>query len=76
MVGRVYWVEGFHVGNGEPQFDFSSRVLFGSRVQCENGFARHELISARRFELKLETEHVAVEVHGFTHVSHELDPRI
>jgi len=42
-------------------------------VQRENGFARHELTPARRSELKLETEHVALEVHGFTHVSHELD---
>ena len=43
-------VEGLHVGNGEPQFDLSSRVLFGSRVQREGGFARHELAPARRLE--------------------------
>jgi hypothetical protein len=36
-------VENLHVGDGEPQFDLSSRVLVGSRVQREGGFARRGL---------------------------------
>src|SRR5262249_49123515 len=66
-------VESLHVGNREPQFDLSSRVLFGSRVQRESGFARHELAPTRRLELHLETENVTVELHSFVHVSDELD---
>src|SRR5580692_2123950 len=72
-LGAHVAVESLHVGNSEPQFDLSSRVLFGSRVQRESGFARHELAPARRLELDLETEHVAVELHSFVHVSNELD---
>src|SRR5271167_2091577 len=66
-------VESLHVGDSEPQFDLSSRVLFGSRVQRESGIARHELTPARRFELKLETEHITVEIHCLVHVGDELD---
>src|SRR5580693_8406562 len=66
-------VESFYVGDSEPQFDLSSRVLVGSRVQRESGFARHELAPTRRFELKLETEHITVELHRFVHLGDELD---
>ena len=72
-LGAQVPVERFDVCNCETQFDFSCWVLVGSRVQRESGFARHELAPSRRLELDLETEHVTVELHGFVHVSHELD---
>jgi len=66
-------VEGLHVGDSEPEFDLSRRVLVGSRVQGESGFARREFTPAGRFEPKLETECVTVELYRFVHVRHELD---
>ena len=66
-------VESLYVGDGEPQFDLSSRILLGSRVQRESSLAGHELTLAERFELKLETEHIAVELHRLVHVGDELD---
>lgn len=66
-------VEGLHVGDSEPEFDLSRRVLVGSRVQGESGFARREFTPAWRFEPKLETECVTVELYRFVHVGHELD---
>jgi hypothetical protein len=57
-------VENLDIGDGETQFHFSCWVLVGSRVQRESGFARHELAPARRFELKLETQNIAVELNG------------
>jgi hypothetical protein len=66
-------LESLHVGDSEPQFYLSGRVLFRSRVQRESGFACHELAPAGRLELDLETERVAVELHGFVHIGYELD---
>jgi hypothetical protein len=66
-------VESLDIGNGETQLDFSRWVFVGSRVQRESGFSRYELAPARRLELEFETEHITIELHGFAHVSHELD---
>src|SRR5580704_13363577 len=66
-------VEGLHVCDSEPEFDVSRRVLVGSRVQGESGFARREFTPAGRFEPKLETECITVELYRFVHVRHELD---
>ena len=68
-----FQVEGLHVGDREPEFDLSRRVLVGSRVQSKSGFARREFTPARRFEPELETECVTVERNRFVHVGHELD---
>ena len=40
-------VKSLDIGDCEPQFDLSSRALFGSRVQRESGFARHEFTPTR-----------------------------
>ena len=61
------------VGDSEPKFDLSGRVLVGSRVQGESGFARREFTPAGRFEPKLKTECVTVELYRFVHVGHELN---
>jgi hypothetical protein len=44
-------VEGLHVSDSEPEFDLSRRVLVGSRMQGESGFARREFTPAGRFAL-------------------------
>jgi hypothetical protein len=49
-------VERLYIGDGEPQFDLSSRILLGIRVQRKSGLAGHELTPAGRFEFELETE--------------------
>src|SRR5215469_13437800 len=66
-------IKGLDVGDGKPEFDLSRRVLIGSRVQGEGGFARREFAPAGRFEPERETECVTVELYRFVHVSHELD---
>jgi hypothetical protein len=66
-------VEALHVGDSEPEFDFSRRILVGSRVQGESGFTRREFTLAGRFKPKLETECVTVELYRFVHVRDELD---
>src|ERR1700739_574549 len=41
-------VEGLHVGDSEPEFDLSRRVLVGSRMQGESGVPRREFTPGHR----------------------------
>ena len=56
ILGANLPVGSLDIGDGEAQFDPAGWTLLRSRVQCERGFARHELAPARRLELQLETD--------------------
>src|SRR5215831_18032387 len=66
-------VKSLDIGDSEAQFQFSCWVLLGSRVQRESCLSCHELAPTRRLELYLQTKHIAMELHGFVHVSDKLD---
>src|SRR5580704_14036930 len=66
-------VESLHVSNSKPQLDSPGWILSRSRMQREDSLTSYELTPPRRLELESETQHIAVERHGFAHVRHELD---
>src|SRR5579862_8608976 len=77
-LGAHVSIESLDISDGETQFDLPRWILVGSRVESECRFARGKFTPARRFELHFQTEHIAVELHGFVHVGDKLNdvPRL
>ena len=58
-------VESLDIGDSETSSTFPAGFLSEAGCKARGGFARHELAPAGRFELHRQTEHIAVELHGF-----------